>query len=53
MQLFGENTDKLETELERMARRKLKFVVSMQRYSQLNKDKLDYAEFLLRAYPDL
>ena len=33
VQIFGGNTDKLERELERMARGKFKFVVSMQRYS--------------------
>ena len=53
VQLFGGNTDKLEAEVERMARRKFKFVVSMQRYSKFNKDELENAEFLLRAYPDL
>jgi len=51
--LFGGNTDKLERELERMARRKFKFVVSMQRYSKFNKEEHENAEFLLRAYPDL
>ncbi|KAF6752553.1 1,3-beta-glucan synthase component bgs4 [Ephemerocybe angulata] len=40
-------------ELERMARRKFKFVVSMQRYSKFNKEEQENAEFLLRAYPDL
>ncbi|KAJ6591860.1 1,3-beta-glucan synthase component-domain-containing protein [Mycena vulgaris] len=39
-------------ELERMARRKFKFFVAMQRYSKLNKEH-ENAEFLLRAYPDL
>lgn len=53
VQLFGGNTDKLERELERMARRKFKFVVSMQRYSKFNKEEIENAEFLLRAYPDL
>ncbi|KAG8834634.1 1,3-beta-D-glucan synthase [Serendipita sp. 399] len=53
VQLFGGNTDKLERELERMARRKFKFVVSMQRYSKFNKEEQENAEFLLRAYPDL
>ncbi|TDL21303.1 hypothetical protein BD410DRAFT_815333 [Rickenella mellea] len=52
-QLFGGNTDKLEPELERMARRKFKFVVSMQRYSKFNTEEKENAEFLLRAYPDL
>jgi len=53
VQLFGGNTDKLERELERMARRKFKFVVSMQRYSKFNREETENAEFLLRAYPDL
>ncbi|KAF8119311.1 glycosyltransferase family 48 protein [Boletus edulis] len=53
VQLFGGNTDGLERELERMARRKFKFVVSMQRYSKFNKEEHENAEFLLRAYPDL
>ena len=53
VQLFGGNTDKLEAEVEHMACRKFKFVVSMQRYSKFNKDELENAEFLLRAYPDL
>ncbi|KAJ3771798.1 1,3-beta-glucan synthase [Lentinula raphanica] len=53
VQVFGGNTDRLERELERMARRKFKFVVSMQRYSKFNKEEQENAEFLLRAYPDL
>lgn len=53
VQIFGGNTDKLERELERMARRKFKFVVSMQRYSKFSKEEQENAEFLLRAYPDL
>ncbi|KAF5365320.1 hypothetical protein D9758_005437 [Tetrapyrgos nigripes] len=53
VQMFGGNTDKLERELERMSRRKFKFLVSMQRYSKFNKEEHENAEFLLRAYPDL
>lgn len=53
VQLFGGNTDKLERELERMSRRKFKFCISMQRYSKFNKEEMENAEFLLRAYPDL
>jgi 1,3-beta-glucan synthase len=53
VQTFGGNTDKLERELESMARRKFKFVVSMQRYSKFNKEEHENAEFLLRAYPEL
>lgn len=53
VQMFGGNSDKLERELERMARRKFKIVVSMQRYSKFKKDERENTEFLLRAYPDL
>lgn len=53
VQMFGGNTDKLERELERMARRKFKLVVSMQRYAKFKKEEMENAEFLLRAYPDL
>lgn len=53
VQTFGGNTDKLERELESMARRKFKFVVSMQRYSKFNKEEHENVEFLLRAYPEL
>lgn len=53
VQLFGGDTEKLERELERMARRKFKHCVSMQRFSKFSKDEMENAEFLLRAYPDL
>ena len=53
VQMFGGNSDKLERELERMARRKFRLVVSMQRYSKFKKEEMENAEFLLRAYPDL
>ena len=53
VQMFGGNSDKLERELERMARRKFKLIVSMQRYSKFKKEEMENAEFLLRAYPDL
>ncbi|PKI84809.1 1,3-beta-glucan synthase [Malassezia vespertilionis] len=53
VQLFGGNTERLERELERMSRRKFKFVISMQRYSRFNKEEIENTEFLLRAYPDL
>ncbi|EJD47463.1 1,3-beta-glucan synthase [Auricularia subglabra TFB-10046 SS5] len=53
VQMFGGNADRLERELERMARRKFKFVVSMQRYSKFSSEEKENVEFLLRAYPDL
>ena len=53
VQMFGGNSDQLERELERMARRKFKIVVSMQRYAKFKKEERENTEFLLRAYPDL
>lgn len=53
VQMFGGNSDKLERELERMARRKFKIVVSMQRYAKFTVEERENTEFLLRAYPDL
>lgn len=53
VQMFGGNSDKLERELERMARRKYKIIVSMQRYAKFKKEEMENTEFLLRAYPDL
>ncbi|OCH86741.1 1,3-beta-glucan synthase [Obba rivulosa] len=53
VQLFGGNTDKLERELERMARRKFKLVISMQRRSKFNREEQENTEFLLCVYPDL
>ncbi|KAK9471200.1 1,3-beta-glucan synthase component-domain-containing protein [Dipodascopsis tothii] len=53
VQMFGGNTDKLERELERMARRKFKFLISMQRLTKFKPDEMENTEFLLRAYPDL
>ncbi|KAI9830262.1 MAG: hypothetical protein M1819_005789 [Sarea resinae] len=53
VQMFGGNSDKLERELERMARRKFKIVVSMQRYAKFKAEERENTEFLLRAYPDL
>lgn len=53
VQMFGGNSDKLERELERMARRKFKIVVSMQRYAKFTPEERENTEFLLRAYPDL
>ncbi|KAH8833637.1 glycosyltransferase family 48 protein [Flagelloscypha sp. PMI_526] len=53
VQMYGSNADRLERELEGMARRKFKFLVSMQRYAKFNREEHENAEFLLRAYPDL
>ncbi|KAL6941910.1 1,3-beta-D-glucan synthase [Hanseniaspora vineae] len=53
VQMFGGNAEGLERELEKMARRKFKFVVSMQRLAKFKPHEMENAEFLLRAYPDL
>ncbi|CAG8508650.1 1690_t:CDS:2 [Acaulospora colombiana] len=51
--MFANNPEKLEEKLAAMARRKFKFLVSMQRYSKFKEEEWENAEFLLRAYPDL
>lgn len=53
VQMYGSNSSALEKELERMARRKFKMCVAMQRYAKFTKEERENAEFLLRAYPDL
>lgn len=54
VQLFGgSGSEKLEKELEKMARRKFNFVVSMQRFTKFNKDEKECVDFLLKTYPDL
>ena len=53
VQMFGGDAEGLEKELEKMARRKFKFLVSMQRLAKFKPHELENAEFLLRAYPDL
>lgn len=50
---YGRNAEPLERDLERMAQRKFKFVVSIPRYSKFNREEPGNVEFLLRAYPDL
>ena len=51
--MFGGNMDKLDRELERMARRNFNFVMSMQRFSKFDKEEHENAGSLWRAYPDL
>jgi 1,3-beta-glucan synthase len=53
VQMFAGYHDQLERELERMARRKFKIIVAMQRYSKFTKEEIENTEFLLRTYPDL
>ena len=51
--MFGGNMDKLDRELECMARRNFNFVMSMQRFSKFDKEEHENAGSLWRAYPDL
>lgn len=51
--LFADRPDALERQLERMARRKFRLVLAMQRYAKFNREERENTEFLLRAYPDL
>lgn len=53
VQYFGGDPEGLELALEKMARRKFRFLVSMQRLSKFRDEEMENAEFLLRAYPDL
>ncbi|KAL6411619.1 1,3-beta-glucan synthase [Ilyonectria robusta] len=52
-QLFRDHPDALERQLERMARRKFRLVIAMQRYAKFSREEMENTEFLLRAYPDL
>ncbi|EPX71452.1 1,3-beta-glucan synthase subunit Bgs2 [Schizosaccharomyces octosporus yFS286] len=52
-ELFAGQMDVLEYELDRMASRKFKMCVSMQRYAKFTAEEVENTEFILRAYPDL
>ncbi|KPM42807.1 1,3-beta-glucan synthase component FKS1 [Neonectria ditissima] len=51
--LFKDRPDALERQLERMARRKFRLVIAMQRYAKFSHEEMENTEFLLRAYPDI
>ncbi|CCE63589.1 hypothetical protein TPHA_0F01030 [Tetrapisispora phaffii CBS 4417] len=53
VQMFGSDIEGLENELEKMTRRKFKYLVSMQRLTKFKPHEMENTEFLLRAYPDL
>ncbi|ORZ20412.1 1,3-beta-glucan synthase component-domain-containing protein [Absidia repens] len=50
---YQEDHSQLEKDLDRLANRKFKFLVAMQRYAKFNKTEAEDAEFLFSAYPDL
>ncbi|KAH3898998.1 putative 1,3-beta-D-glucan synthase SCDLUD_004419 [Saccharomycodes ludwigii] len=53
VQVYGEDQEGLDLELEGMANRKFKMVVSMQRLEKFTPNELEATNFLLRAYPHL
>ncbi|KAJ6784697.1 hypothetical protein PWT90_00440 [Aphanocladium album] len=53
VQLVRHHAHRLEQELETMARRKFKILVSMQRFTKFSNYEMENTEFMLRAYPDL
>ncbi|KAK9768395.1 1,3-beta-D-glucan synthase [Basidiobolus ranarum] len=53
MQQHGGLTESLDNDVDQMARRKFRFVVSMQRYANFSKGEMENVEFLLNSYPDL
>ena len=53
IQKVASDTNMLDAELDRMARRKFKYIVSMQRYSKFNSIEQENAEHLLSQFPDL
>ncbi|CAI2165065.1 7357_t:CDS:2 [Funneliformis geosporum] len=50
---YADHPEEFENEMELMARRKFKFIVSMQRYNEFTKEEQEEADFLLNVYPDL
>ncbi|KAI8097579.1 1,3-beta-glucan synthase component-domain-containing protein [Halteromyces radiatus] len=53
VQGYREEHEQLEKDLDRLANRKFKFLVAMQRYAKFNATEAEDAEFLFSAYPDL
>ncbi|OAD76323.1 beta 1,3 glucan synthase [Phycomyces blakesleeanus NRRL 1555(-)] len=50
---YQDNQEKLESDLDRLSRRKFKLLIAMQRYAKFQKQEAEDAEFLFRSYPDL
>ncbi|ORX81310.1 family 48 glycosyltransferase [Basidiobolus meristosporus CBS 931.73] len=53
VQQHGGFNETLEHEIDEMARRKFRFVVSMQRFAKFSKEEQENVDFLLNSYPDL
>ncbi|ORX87725.1 glucan synthase [Basidiobolus meristosporus CBS 931.73] len=52
-QQFGGFNEGLDQAIEQMARRKFKFVVSMQRFTKFSKEERENVDFLFNSYPEL
>ncbi|KAI8384484.1 1,3-beta-glucan synthase component-domain-containing protein [Radiomyces spectabilis] len=50
---YHDDVSRLDRDLDRLARRKFKFLVAMQRYAKFNQQEAEDAELLFKAYPDL
>ncbi|RCH98039.1 1,3-beta-D-glucan synthase, partial [Rhizopus stolonifer] len=50
---YGQDKEALENDLDRLAHRKFKFLVAMQRYAKFSPSEAEDAEFLFKAFPEL
>ncbi|KAI9483436.1 MAG: 1,3-beta-glucan synthase component-domain-containing protein [Benjaminiella poitrasii] len=50
---YGNNRTALQTDLDKLSRRKFKFLVAMQRYAKFSPSEAEDAEFLFKAFPEL
>ncbi|EPB83425.1 1,3-beta-glucan synthase [Mucor circinelloides 1006PhL] len=53
VQMYGDDKEGLDHDLDKLSRRKFKFLVAMQRYAKFNASEAEDAEFLFKAFPDL
>ncbi|KAG2233571.1 hypothetical protein INT48_009358 [Thamnidium elegans] len=53
VRLYQGDKENLDQDLDRLARRKFKFLVAMQRYAKFNPSEAEDAEFLFKAFPEL
>ncbi|KAK4516587.1 uncharacterized protein ATC70_011562 [Mucor velutinosus] len=53
VQMYGGDKEGLDHDLDKLSRRKFKFLVAMQRYAKFNASEAEDAEFLFKAFPDL
>ncbi|KAI8328924.1 1,3-beta-glucan synthase component-domain-containing protein, partial [Choanephora cucurbitarum] len=53
LQHYGDDREALEKDLDKLSRRKFKFLVAMQRYAKFSASESEDAEFMFKAFPDL